>query len=93
MKKTPLAADKKIVNNIEGTNMSIYSHDFEIELNQISVNGEIVFDHGQAAAFKSDAGEEMTIEQHGKLQKLFEALVDFHVNCASIDKIEITKKD
>lgn len=69
-----------------------YTHDFEFKLDGIVIEGEINFNHGEDAAFKSTAGEEMTIKQHSQIQALFEALVAFHMKGADIEKINITRR-
>ena len=69
----------------------MYTHDFEIKVDGIIIEGEIKF-NGNEASFKTTSGEEMTVRQHGQFQKVLEALCKFDENCADIDKVEIVKK-
>ena len=69
-----------------------YTHTFQISIEGINVEGEMSFNGGEAAKFKTSASEEMTILQHRKIQDFFEKIVNFHNTCAEISKIEIVKK-
>ena len=73
--------------------MSVYTHDFEIMIDGISIEGEIKFGKNpHESLFTTHSGETMTIAQHGHVQKLLESLIDFCGCCGQIDKIEVTKK-
>jgi hypothetical protein len=69
------------------------THNFEISVDGITVSGEIGFNHGEEAEFKTTTTDEMTIKQHKKIQNFFEFLVRFHKECAEITKIEIIEKE
>ena len=71
--------------------MATYTHDFEIKAYGVEIEGEICFDHGQAPAFKTNAGETVTLEQHSRIQCLLEELTKF-AHRFEIEKIEIVKK-
>jgi len=74
-------------------NMAVYTHNFEIKIDGISLEGEICFGVGStASAFKTNDGEEMTVEQHGLVQEFLEELNRIAIKFPLINKIEITKK-
>ena len=71
----------------------MYTHTFEIITDDgIEIEGEISFNHGEPAHFKTSSGEEMTVAQHGKVQKLLEQLTSFYSGCGDIEKLEVIKK-
>ena len=70
----------------------MYTHTFEIHTDGIAIEGEISFNHGEPAHFKTNAGEEMTVAQHGKIQRLLEQLTLFYSGCGEIEKLEVVKK-
>ena len=72
--------------------MPVYTHNFEVKIDGIVIEGEILFDHGHKTAIKTTSGEEMTVKQHGLFQNLLENLAKFHCDCAGIEKIEVLKK-
>lgn len=69
-----------------------YTHDFEIKVDGITIEGEMSFGNGEEPKFKTTSGEEMTISQHGYIQNLMHELEVFSKSCAEIEKIEVTKK-
>lgn len=69
-----------------------FTHDFEIDTDNINIQGEITFNHGQKAEFKTTTTEDMTVEQHGRLQDFLEHLTKFYMKYGEINKLEIIKK-
>ena len=68
----------------------MYTHTFEIVMDGVNIVGEIQF-KGKPS-FRTEAGEEMTIQQHGVLQSLLEVMGRIANCCDDIDKIEVVKK-
>jgi len=71
-----------------------YTHDFDIKVDGIHVEGEMDFGPGAPgqAKFKTTLGEEMTLGEHAMLQKMFEKFQTFYRQFGDIVKIELTKK-
>ncbi len=69
-----------------------YTHNFEIKVEGLVIEGEINFNHGEEAGFRTNAGEELSIKQHRKVQNLFESLVKFYKEVGDIEKIEVLRK-
>ena len=69
-----------------------YTHNFEFTINGIDVSGELAFHPGEHTCFKTTVGEEMTIVEHGNLQKIFEYLSDCYKSIGDIEKIEVVRK-
>ncbi len=72
--------------------MATYTHDIEIKIDGISIEGEIGFDNGNEASFKTNTGEEMTLRQHAQIQDLLESFAKTASRCGDIEKLEIVKK-
>lgn len=70
----------------------MFTHTFEIHTDGIMIEGEITFNHGEPAHFKTNSGEEMTVAQHGKVQRLLEQLTSFYAVCGDIERLEVVKK-
>lgn len=69
-----------------------YTHDFEIQVNGLTIQGEMDPNHGQNPVFKTTSGEEMSLVQHGEVHKLYAAIVHFSAMFGTLHKIEIVKK-
>lgn len=70
----------------------MYTHDFEVNVGGIVIQGEIVFNGGKKTSFKTVSGEEMDITKHRKVQELFEFFASFSERCGEIIDIKVSKK-
>lgn len=71
----------------------MFTHNFEIKIDGIEITGEIYFNHGEEVKFKTNQGEELTLSQHAKVQRLFELFTDMSKCCEQeIEKIELVRK-
>jgi len=70
----------------------MYTHEFEFYFDGIQLEGEMLLDG--KTMIKVNSGAEMTIDQHAKVQQLFEVIERVACTCTNggVIKIEITKK-
>lgn len=69
-----------------------YTHDFDIEINGMTLEGEIDFGNGQPKVNFTDPVPELEIKELKKFTELFESWVGICKKCGNITKIEIVTK-